>query len=115
MDINILIRKLAKQIKYQNLFSICKDLHCFKLFKNTRELSQIQDIFLNYLYLYDSIYQDLKINHISKHIFDNAIYEDAYLLWKKEKPNQVDTEEHKASDVKLVSSDTIKFPSSEVK
>jgi len=110
MDIINLTRKLAKQNKYQSIFTISKEFKYIRIFKNTRELSKLQEIFLNYLYVYDNLNQDLMMKKVSKHIFDYEIYEDSYLMWKREKSNKPDDREDKTSDVKLIISDKINFP-----
>lgn len=107
------LRKLAKKSKYQNLFLICKEFGGFRLFTNDRELSQIQDIFLNYLYMYDSIIRDINSNNISPHVLDNELYEDSYILWKNKKKSK-EVKKETTSDVHLVASDKIIFPKKEV-
>ena len=102
------IRKLAKSVKWQNFFSATKDLGTLKLFENSSDLTKIQSIFLSYLYMYDSLYKDLMTEKISSHIMDCEIYEDAYLLYRKTK--QSDNESDKQSELKLVASAKIKFP-----
>jgi len=109
MNTYSLLRKLAKKSKFQNLFLICKELNGFKLFKNERELTQLQEIFLNYLYLYNSINQSIGIDKISKHVLDNELYEDCYLLWRNSNHKKEETN-NKKSDINLVSSNTIIFP-----
>jgi hypothetical protein len=109
MNIYNLLRKLAKETKYQNLFTIVKDLHTIKLFKNRTDLSNLQEMFLNYLYMYESINRDIMVERISKHVFDCELYEDAYLLYKKENKHSNDIESSKPSNVHLVLSDKINF------
>jgi hypothetical protein len=110
-DIYSYIRKLAKQSKFQNLLYLAKDISGVQFFTNVSNFSKLQDIFLSYIYMYDSINQDLASKHISKHVYDNEIYEDAYMIWKREVGNKTDTESNKKkSDVALVISDKITFP-----
>ena len=80
-----LIRKLAKKIKFQNLFVATKDLSELKIFKNSTDLSKIQEIFLSYLYFYYDINYDITTKKITKDILKDEIYEDAYTYWKREK------------------------------
>jgi hypothetical protein len=114
MNIESAIRKLAKSNKYQNLFLACKDLKEFRLFKNRRDLSNIQDLFLNYLYAYETLHQDLTMKKVSKHLFDCELFEDCYLLWKREGDKNKDTSTS-TGNVKLVPGNDIIFPSSEAK
>jgi hypothetical protein len=108
MNTYLQIRQLAKSIKYQNLFTASKEIFGIKLFRNSFDLSNIQSIFLSYLYSYDSINRDIILENISKHIFDSEIYEDAYLLWKRK--NTKTKKDNKQNDVNLVTGKYIKFP-----
>lgn len=109
-----LIRKLAKETYSQNIFTASKEIYGIRLFKNKYNLSKIQQIYLSYLYFYDNINKDLIIEKISKHIFDSDIYEDAYMLYKRER-KIINQEDNKKHDVKLVMGKEIKFPSKENK
>ena len=109
MNSYYLIRKLAKQNRFQNLFSSVKDFG-FHIFQNDRDLTQIQNFFINYLFFYDSINKDLMIKKISAHVLDKELYEDAYMLYKREKGNTTDTEEKSHKDVKLVIGNEVNFP-----
>jgi len=108
-DIYSYIRKLAKQSRFQNLLYLTKDISGVQFFTNVSNFSKLQDIFISYIYMYDSINQDLASKHTSKHVYDNEIYEDAYVIWKREVGNKTDIESKK-SDVALVISDKITFP-----
>lgn len=110
-----LIRKLAKSTRYQNLFSTAKDLKNIKIFDNEIDLTKIQNIFLSYLYFYDSLYRELENNKISKHLMDEELYEDSYVLYRREKNKQKESKEDNPSNVKLVVSNEIHFPKKEVK
>jgi len=85
MDIELILRKLAKDTRYQNLFVTVKDLNGISLFKNNDELSRIQELFLSYLYFYYDIYQDIATKKVDKIVLTDGIYEEAYLYWKREK------------------------------
>ena len=109
------IRQLAKSIKAQNTFAAAKELHNIRLFYNSMDFSKLQELYLSYLYIYDSINKDIIIDKISKKIFDSEIYEDAYLIWKR-KGNKKDFKNSKTGkDVNLVSGKIIKFNKSEGK
>lgn len=109
MDIYKLVRVLAKHSKYQNLLCMAKEINGINLFRNKEDFSYLQSIFLNYLFMYDTINRDISIKKISKHVNDNEIYEDSYMLWKNEKGQDQEFKENKKSDIKLVVSDKIKF------
>lgn len=67
-----------------------------------------------YLYMYESLARDIEIDKISKHIYDKELYEDSYLLWKKEKGNKVeDKKPSTTNEVKLVIGTDIRFPKTE--
>lgn len=105
------LRKLAKDARFQNLFTIAKEFHNFTLFRNKKDLSNLQELFINYLFMYDAINRDVINAGVSPHVFDCELYEEAYLAWKKEKGNKIDTQENnKPSELKLVASDKISFP-----
>ena len=115
MDTYLGVRKLAKSIKYQNLFFLAKDLKNIQIFDNLGNFSQLQDMFFSYLYMYDALNQDIAIKKVSKQVLDSEIYEDAYLLWKKEKGSNSIESENTKHDVVLVNTDKIIFPKKEVK
>jgi hypothetical protein len=107
------LRNLAKSIRYQNLFTTCKELHTIRLFKNSMNLSNIQNIFLSHLYNYDSINRDIIVENISKHVLDEYIYTDAYLLWKQKNINKKTIKDNKQKEINLVVGREINFPTKE--
>lgn len=113
MNIWKAIKELAKSQRAQNNFSISKELHGISIFRNSCDFSRIQEEYLLYLYMYESIARDIIIDKISKHIYDKDIYEDSYLLWKREKGNKLDKKIETSSDVKLVIGTEIHFPAPE--
>lgn len=114
MNIYSAVRKLAKTVSAQNMFHAAKEMNGIKIFRNEIELSKIQQIYLSYLFMYSSIGQDIQLEKISEHVTDDEIYEDAYMKWKKERKD-VTKKDNSQKDLKLVMSNTIKFPTSEVK
>jgi hypothetical protein len=105
------LQKLAKSVRYQNLFFACKEISGVRLFHNVANFSHLQQLFLSYLYNFESIHRDIVTEKISKHVLDNSIFWDAYLLWRqKEKPKQDNKEKTKIQDVKLVAGKSINFP-----
>ena len=109
------IRNLARSIKAQNLFVAAKEIRGIYLFRNHLDFSRLQELYLSFLYIYDSINKDIVTDKISKKIFDSEIYEDAYLIWKRGN-NKKTTKDNKKNDVSLVTGKKINFPTkSEVK
>jgi len=100
-----IIRKVAKKVENINLFAAAKELHNINLFKNTLDFSKIQKLYLSYLYFYSDLYSDLVIKKINEIILTDNLYEDAYMLWKKENPDNYlgkKKTEEKGKDLKLV-------------
>lgn len=108
MNIYSSIRQLAKSVKSQNLFLAAKELSGIRLFKNLFDLSKLQEIYLSYLYIYNSINTDIVVEHISEEILTDEIYEDAYLLWKKKNRNKEEQKDNQ-KDLHLVPGRTINF------
>ena len=79
-----IIRQVARSSYWQNFYSNAKELN-LSLFNNNTSLSKIQLIFLNYLSMYNTLFQDLalKEDYISEEVIKDDIRTDAYLLWKK--------------------------------
>ena len=77
------LRRLARSDFWQNFYSHAKELG-FDLFQNTTALSKIQVIFLSWLSVYNSLYQDLALDedYIDEDVIKDDIRADAYLLWK---------------------------------
>lgn len=84
MKKNNIIRDLARSHKWQTLYSRAKDLG-LKLFSNKEDLTRLQIIFLDYLELYSSLYQDVAMEEegISMEKIKDDIMVDAYLVFKK--------------------------------
>lgn len=116
MNIDSCIRKLAKNSDNLSLFYAAKDISSIKLFKNTDEFTKLQLIYLNYLYMYYNLNLSIARDEVSKHVLDNEIYEDSYLLWKRKKDKKVQTEiNNKSRTIQGVFSrdNIIKFPSTQ--
>jgi len=111
MNTYLIIRKLAKSIKSQNWFTASKDIHSIHLFSNTFDFSKLQEIYLNYLYMYDSLMKDIMLKEVNEKVLDNDIYEDSYILWRKKNFGKKEqTNIDKKSDLKLVPGKIINFP-----
>ena len=79
-----ILRKLAKSNRYQFLYARTEKMSNIKLFNNNIDFSYIQIIFLQWLQVYYSLYEDLymKEEYISQEVIDDELRTDAYLLWK---------------------------------
>ena len=110
MNIYSTIRKLAKSVKSQNLFTASKEINGIRIFKNTINFSKFQEFYLSWLYSYDLIYRDLITEKISVHVMDNELFTDSYLLWRKEKKYNQEQKDTVKKDVHLVVGTTINFP-----
>jgi hypothetical protein len=108
------LRLLAKSSEFQNLFYATKEINGLQLFENVSNLSRLQLIFLNYLYIYDSIQRDIITHNISKEIYKSSLREDCYLLWRKTRGFKED-KKLKGTAFELPISKTIYFPKKEVK
>jgi hypothetical protein len=109
-NIYSLLRVLTKSVRMQNLFVACKEINGIKLFKNSTDLSNLQTIFLSWLYSYDSINRDIILEKISEHVTDNEIYTDSYLLWRRKNSKKTNRKDNKQNDLNLVTGKHIKFP-----
>jgi len=99
-----IIRKLAKQTKNLNHFAASKEINGIKLFKNDMNLSKIQNVYLSYLYFYNTLNSDIMLKKVSEKVLDNEIYADAYYYYKlkhEDKKNKKDRN-NKPRDVHLV-------------
>ena len=101
--------ELAKSIKAQNLFVAAKEINGIRLFKNLYDFSKLQEIYINYLYMYDIITQDIIRKKINEDIINDDIYADSYLLWKRKKGFEVESPDKK-KDLKLTPTRKITFP-----
>lgn len=103
------LRILAKSVRAQNLFVAVKELHGVRLFRNEVDFSKLQEIYLSFLYMYDTINRDIIVDKISEKVLECEIYEDAYMTWKR-KNNKSEKENKSKKDVNLVVGKEIKFP-----
>ncbi len=115
MNIYAEIRQLAKTVRAQNLFAAAKDIATIQLFRNCFDFSKLQEIYISYLYIYENLNRDIVVDKISKHVLDNDIYEDAYLMWKRRNKKdkiseKTESEKSAHKDVHLVCGSKITFP-----
>ena len=76
------IRKLAKSSYWQTVFSYAKELH-FPMFNNVMDFSDLQILLLNYISFYSSLNLDVAIGDVTDIVFENELYEDAYMHYKQ--------------------------------
>lgn len=108
------LRKLAKRTEVLNLFVAIKDLHCFKLFKNDRDLSKLQDTFLSYLYFYYSLSNDISSKKVSEKVLEDEVYENAYAYYRTNMKQEIDNSNIQRQFQGVFSKDNkIKFPDEE--
>jgi hypothetical protein len=103
------LRDLAKSPRIQNLFTVSKDTHTIQLFRNVYDLSNIQNYYLSFIYMYDTISKDIICENISKKILDKDLYADSYILWKREKGYKQTDKVQSANSLHLVPAREIKF------
>ena len=102
-DIQILIRKLAKNDYYQTLFSLGKEWHNINLFENKSDFTEIQLLFLRYLNFYSQLYLDIALNDVRDVVLENMIYEDSYMFYKTKKTKQEQSHESPTNKVQPLS------------
>jgi len=89
LDVEGLLRKLAKTERWQTIFAFSRDSK-INFFKNQYKYTSLQILFLNYLSLYYVLNMDISAGDVDKMVLDNTTYEDAY-FWYKSKKDKKDT------------------------
>lgn len=111
MNTYTLLRNLAKTNRAQNLFVASKEVNGIQIFRNINDFSQVQIFYLNWLYTYDMILKDIMVDKINEKILTDEMYEDAYLIWKRQKKSKEDPKSQDSKkELHLVSGKTINFP-----
>ena len=83
MDTTInLIRKIASNDDDQNVFILAKDIGSIQIFKNNRDFTYIQHLYLKYLSFYYNLYSDIAIGDVDEIVMKNFLYQDAYMMYK---------------------------------
>jgi hypothetical protein len=85
MSIEKEIRKLARSTYYQNLYKAAKEIGSIQIFENKTNFSGLQSIFLFWLNVYESLYQDLnqkEWKYLDEKVIDSDIRCDAFLYWR---------------------------------
>jgi len=88
------LRRLASTSYYQLLYDGAKNLN-LNIFKNSRDYTTVQLKFLQYLNLYDTLFCDFNLGEVDEIVFDNEIYEDSYLLYKRKSKNEPEKKDDK--------------------
>jgi hypothetical protein len=104
------LEDLAKSVKAQNLFIAAKEINGIRLFRNSFDFSKIQEIYLSDLYNFDVINRDIILEKISKHVLDNKIYWDSYLIYKRKNMKKINIKDNKIKEVSLITGKKINFP-----
>jgi len=83
MTITDKIRHLAKSPYYQVLYNQAERFD-FPLFINNRDLTYLQLLFLNFLQFYKVLFEEMASKDMSSKITSDFIYEDAYMVYRRE-------------------------------
>lgn len=81
------LRKLASSDYWITLYTSCKEMGSLQLFDNKKDLSKFQLIFLQWIRLYSSLYEELAngVNFLNEDIIKDDIRTDAYLYYKRKR------------------------------
>jgi hypothetical protein len=101
---------LAKSVRIQNLFIAAKEVNGVHLFRNNYDFSKLQEIFLSYIYTFDTINRDIVVDKISEKVLDDRIYWESYMTWRRKNNKKSEKEDKSKKDVNLVVGKNIKFP-----
>ena len=108
------LRKLAKKTETQNLFQAAKDMACFDLFENKKDLSSSQNVFLSYVYFYHSLNSDVASKRVSEKVLLDEIFENAWAYYrnnKKEEKTEIESNKERAFQGVFSKTNEIIFPS----
>ena len=116
-NIYFTLAKLARSTRYQNLFYANKEMKGIKLFDNQTDFSNLQQLFINNLFTFDSLNRDIVQEKISKRVLDDSIFWNSYLLWRQKIKPTLDEKKRntKKKDVSLVATKEIHYPKPEAK
>ncbi len=76
-----LSRKLAKTSYWQTIYATSKE-GSLLLFKNRRELTRLQLVFINLLNFYSTLFLDIAVGDVEELVLKDDIYEDAYMYFR---------------------------------
>jgi len=91
MDIEQQIRQLARSPYWLNLYKSSKEIGTIQLFENISNYSGLQNLFLFWLSVYESLYQDLaqqEWKYLDEKVIENDIRTDAFLYWRSKMREQ---------------------------
>ena len=87
MDIENSIRNLARSNFWQNVYRASKEVGSIQLFTNSSDLSGLQNLFIFWLNVYDSLYTDLaqkEWKYLDEKVIENNTRCDAFLYWRSQ-------------------------------
>lgn len=87
-DTELKIRKLAKSVYWQNLYSASKTIQGVHLFNNDTNYTSLQLKFLYWLSVYEMLYEELaqhKDEYLTEKVIEDDIRTNAYLLYRNKK------------------------------
>ncbi len=90
------IRKLANSNYWQTIYARSKEIGSLQLFKNKLDLSKFQIIFLQWLQVYNILYDELAngADFLNEEVIKDDIRTDAFLYYrKKRKENKLYNEQ----------------------
>jgi len=88
MNIELVIRNLAKSNYFQNLYHSSKEVNGIHLFTNINNFSGLQSLFLYWLRTYSMMYEDLankESQFLTENVINDHVRADAYLYYKRKK------------------------------
>lgn len=97
MDIEKKIRQLARSSHWQNLYNNSKEIPSIQLFENNNNISGLQGLFLFWLNIYDSLYNDLaqkEWKYLDEFVINDDTRCDAFLYWRGQQRER-ELEKHK--------------------
>ena len=121
MNIEQMIRNMAKSTYWQNIYIASKDNKGIHLFSNVNSFSGVQNLFLYWLRVYSMLYDDLASKEtpfITQNVINDPIRCDAYLYYKKrkfDKEMKKHNESKRASDAGIKTSPNTNFFEVEVR
>lgn len=81
------LRRLAVSNYYQTLYIRCKEIASLQLFNNSKDLSRFQIIMLQWLQIYNVLYDELAsgADFLNEEVIKDEIRTDAYLYYRKKR------------------------------
>lgn len=85
MNIETIIRKLARSVYWQNIYKSSKEIGSIQLFENITNFSGLQSLFLFWLSIYETLYIELnqkEWKYLDEKVINDDIRCDAFLYWR---------------------------------